>query len=184
MNSPESSEQKTVADVDLNKAEDIRFLKNLYELRKKEMIEISLDDLGLILRYIEIDSSEIQGINDKIALKGAVGFISGLFGMETGFFILRDIVPEKFRRYVAIHETVEGITHSHWYAVQDEFKVAEKELSAEDFKDYCRFRLKMHENDARTVKEIRRWVSDHTKRILSGVQKELNIVLRRRPDQH
>jgi len=161
--------------------EKIEFLENLYKLRKNE--EITDFNDGLILRYVEIDSSEIRELNENIALKGAVSYAYGLMGGKTGILILRDVVPKKFRRYVAIHETVEVVTGNHWYAVQDEFKAAEKELSKENFKEYCEFRLKMHKNNIKTVKEIRGWVSARTKRVLSNVQKELGIVLRKRPDQ-
>lgn len=164
-----------------NKCSNVsKFLINLHENSHKNEIEAGLWD-GLILRYVELDSSEILHLEDDRILKGgAVSVVYGPMGLQVCIFIIKDIVPVKFRRYVCIHETVEWSRFNHWYAVQDEFKAAEEELTKEDFREYCHFRLTMHENDIETIREIRAWVSKKARKVLTRIQREMGIVLRQK----
>ncbi|MFC1482973.1 hypothetical protein ACFL56_01815 [Candidatus Margulisiibacteriota bacterium] len=118
-----------------------RIKDRLFQLYKKSRkISEYCKELNVLLRYVLIDSKDLPEGFDVNTFGGALFFTHDLFETETKIFICRDIFPEKYIRYIAIHETIESLTGSHDRALYDEFRMAKKELSDKNFKYYCTFR--------------------------------------------
>ena len=121
------------------------------------------------LKYVTIPREEISESHPLYHARACV--------MRSSFdfyiFIRSYIVPEKYWRYFAIHETIEGIYGNHYYAVAIEIEAAEKELSADEFTNYCKFRVWAGINDNMTHEQIKRALisnyltTKHTKLLMS-----------------
>ena len=152
-----------------------KILSDLYDRIDHERAQIYVHPRygPLILRYVEIVLKDTPEIDDPKARGGGMTILCGPFGLNEKIFVFSDIVPEKYRRYVAIHEVCETIHHNHWWAIQDEFQAAEQELSAEEYKQFIRWRMNFYKDNIKTLKEIQHWVSGATRKIIKELLKRI-----------
>lgn len=132
---------------------------------------------AMILRYVELHSSQFRGLKEDPFMKGAFSFSAGPHGLEEGIIILSDVIPKKFVRYVVIHQTNMLIWDKNRFAVEDEFNAAKAELSKSDFWEYCLFRLNMHRDSVDIITEMKMSVSEDVQKILKQAQVQSGIVI-------